>query len=145
MKASETMTVEAEVKEAVNSYYAALTALFKGDIRQIDAVWSHADDVVMMSPMGDIKVGWTEARKLFEQVMNALEDGHVEATAVAVTVIGDAAIAAVREVGSNTTKDGKRIDVDIRATNAYRREGNAWKMILHHCDQIPEMAKGFKM
>jgi len=49
-ESSATATMESEVKEAVDSYYSALSAMFKGNLKPIEDVWSHGDDVTLMSP-----------------------------------------------------------------------------------------------
>jgi ketosteroid isomerase-like protein len=140
-ESSATATMESEVREAVDSYYAALSAVFKGDLKPMEEMWSHGDDVTLMSPMNDLKTGWDEVRGILEQVAHALKDGQVKAANVSVRVIGDVAVALLREQGYNTTKDDRTIQVDLRATNVYRHERGRWKMIHHHVDALPELAK----
>jgi ketosteroid isomerase-like protein len=40
------------------------------------------------------------------------------------------------ESGENTNIGGKAEKVAIRATNLFRNEGGAWKMIGHHTDRL---------
>jgi len=83
-------------------------------------------------------------RAILEQVSHALKDGGVKATDVNVHVIGDVAVAFLREKGFNTAKSGQTVNVDLRATNVYRHERGHWKMIHHHVDALPELEKALK-
>ena len=48
---------DAAVLAANDSFYAALNEMFVGDIAPMEAVWSHADDVVFMGPNGMVRAG----------------------------------------------------------------------------------------
>jgi ketosteroid isomerase-like protein len=58
-----------------------------------------------------------------------------------VTVGEDLAITHSWERGQNVGADGKVEVVSIRATNVFRKEGGAWKMIGHHTDLLPFLVK----
>ena len=43
---------EKEAREAVAQFYTALNAMFTGDMKLMNDVWSHAADVTYMGPAG---------------------------------------------------------------------------------------------
>lgn len=127
---------EMAVRRAADQFYAALNALFKGDVAPMKSVWPHADDVVYMGPDGCIQVGWDKGLKHWEIQAARKFGGKVDPMDVHFTVGDDIAVMYARETGENTNIGGKREKVDIRATNLFRKEGGAWKMIGHHTDLL---------
>jgi len=124
------------VRQAADQFYQALNAMFTGDIAPMKAVWSHADDVAYMGPGGSIKIGWSKIWKDWESQAARKLGGKVTAKDVHFVVGDDIAVMYARESGANTNIGGKREKVDIRATNLFRKEGGAWKMIGHHTDLL---------
>jgi ketosteroid isomerase-like protein len=127
---------EMAVRAAADRFYEALNAMFKGDIAPMKAVWSHADDVVYMGPGGSIKVGWDKISKDWESQAARKLGGHIAAKDVHFTVGDKIAVMYTLESGENTNIGGKREKVAIRATNLFRHENGAWKMIGHHTDLL---------
>ena len=122
-------------------FYAALNQMFTGDLNQLKEVWSHADDVTYMGPGGGFKVGWGEVLKDWEAQAALKLGGKVEAADVRVTVGRDIAVVSNYENGENTNAKGETQRLSIRATNIFRKEGGKWKMIGHHTDLLPYLAK----
>lgn len=127
---------ELAVREAADRFYDALNAMFTGNIAPMKSVWSHADDVAYMGPGGSIKIGWDKVWKDWESQAARKLGGKVVAKDVHIVAGEDLAIMYARETGENTNVGGKREKVDIRATNTFRRENGAWKMIGHHTDLL---------
>ena len=48
------------VKAANVAFHDALNTLFTGDAAPMKAIWSHADDVTYMGPVGGMQVGWSQ-------------------------------------------------------------------------------------
>jgi ketosteroid isomerase-like protein len=67
--------------------------------------------------------------------------GEVQASDLQMTVGQDLAVATCWEKGQNVGADGNVEVVSIRATNVFRKEGGSWKMISHHTDLLPFLAK----
>ncbi len=127
---------ELAVRQAADEFYQALNAMFKGDIKPMKGVWSHADDVVYMGPGGSIKVGWDKVLKDWESQAARKLGGKVMPKDVHFTVGEHIAVMYALESGNNTNIDGRNEKVAIRVTNLFRKEGNAWKMIGHHTDLL---------
>jgi ketosteroid isomerase-like protein len=132
---------EQKVREAAVQFYGALNTMFTGELGPMKDVWSHASDVTYMGPGGGFQVGWDQVRPIWEAQAAKKLGGKVEPADMRVTVGRDLAVVSDYEKGENTNADGKVEKVSIRATNVFRREGGKWKMIGHHTDPLPYLAK----
>ena len=132
---------EQGVRQAVAQFYTALNAMFTGELGPIKEVWSHANDVTYMGPGGEFEVGWDQVLATWETQAAKKLGGKVEPADIRITVGQDLAIVSDIEKGENTNADGKVEKVSIRATNLFRKEGGKWKMIGHHTDLLPYLAK----
>ena len=132
---------EQGVSQAVAQFYTALNAMFTGELGPIKEIWSHANDVTYMGPGGGFQVGWDQVLATWETQAAKKLGGKVEPADIRITVGQDLAIVSDIEKGENTNADGKVEKVSIRATNLFRKEGGKWKMIGHHTDLLPYLAK----
>lgn len=128
---------EQAVIAATTQFYVALNSFFKGDLEEMKEVWSHADDVTYMGPVGGLKVGWDQVLKHLE-ILSAMNIGGVIVPGDMHMVVGqDIAVVINFENGENLDATGKLQKVSIRATNTFRKEDGKWKMIGHHTDMMP--------
>ncbi len=124
------------VRLAVDGFYTALNAMFRGDLGPMDAVWSHADDVTYLGPGGDFRVGWNEVLKSWQEQAEMRLGGAVAPVDIHVNAGATIAVVQNREVGETAHSPDKPAKVSLRATNIFRKEGDAWKMISHHADRL---------
>ena len=122
-------------------FYAALNRMFAGDLTAMKVVWSHADDVTYMGPTGEYEHGWSTVLKDWEGQAAMKLGGRVEPGDVRALVGRDVAVVTDYEMGENTNAQGKVERLKLRATNIYRKEGGQWKMVGHHTDTLPYLAK----
>ena len=127
---------EAEVQKAVDGFYSALNALFKGEVAPMEKVWSHADDTTYMGPTGGRQTGWEDIRHIWKVQADKKLGGEIKNIRSNLFVGDRIAVAQGVEKGFNVV-DGKRQDVSIRSTSVFRKENGAWKMISHHTDLLP--------
>jgi ketosteroid isomerase-like protein len=132
---------ERGVRNAVAQFYAALNEVFTGELAQMKKVWSHADDVTYMGPGGGFQVGWNQVLKNWEAQAALKLGGKVEPADMRITVGTEIAVVSCYEKGENTNAKGETQKVSIRATNIFRKENGQWKMIGHHTDLLPYLAK----
>lgn len=125
-----------EIAAAAAGFYAALNALFEGEVAPMAKVWSHADDVTYMGPDGGFQVGWKEVLAEWEKQAAMKLGGHVEPDGMRVTGGGVLAVTHNYEKGENFETGGTPKAVLIRATNLFRKEDGAWKMVGHHADKL---------
>jgi ketosteroid isomerase-like protein len=125
-----------EIAAAAAGFYAALNALFEGDVAPMVEVWSHADDVTYMGPDGGFQVGWKDVLAEWEKQAAMKLGGHVEPDGMRIAGGRDLAVTHNYEKGANINTGGTSGAVLIRATNLFRKENGAWKMIGHHTDKL---------
>ena len=130
----------AAVRVASDRFYTALNQLFTGDMAPMEALWSHRKDVTYMGPGGGFRVGWDAVRKDWASQAAMRMGGSIKPEQVKITAGSDLATVSNMEVGSVTIQ-GKKKAISLRATSIYRKEKGQWKMIGHHTDPIPRMAK----
>ena len=131
---------EKSVPQATAQFYAALNAMFDGNVEPMNAVWSHAEDVTCMGPDGKFIVGWDQVSASWTRQAAMKLAGKVQPESMHVTVGQDLAIVECLEVGENIVK-GKPQTVSLRATNVFRKKDGQWKMIGHHTDLLPFLAQ----
>jgi len=128
------------VKAANVAFHDALNVLFTGDAAPMKAIWSHADDVTYMGPVGGMQVGWSQVEPYWDKQAAKKLGGKVDPVDVRITASPTLAVVHYRETGENVV-DGKPQPVNIRATTTFRKEGGKWKVIGHHTDLLAYLQK----
>ncbi len=132
---------EKAVMQAATQFYAALNAMFMGDLGPMKEVWSHEYDVTYMGPVGGFQVGWDQVLANWEAQAAMKLGGEIKPEDIHITVGRDVAVTHNYEKGENINAEGKTQTVSIRATSLFRKEGGKWKMIGHHTDLLPYLQK----
>jgi len=122
--------------DAADAFYAAGNQLLAGDLSGFEAIWSDADDISHMGPIGAICIGRSavmeefakEAAMGFEGTLVADDRRFVESPEMGLMVCV--------ERTSGMTKAGESITVDIRATTIFRKEAGEWRVVHHHTDRF---------
>lgn len=127
------MAEEDEIRQASDQFYAAVSSMLNGDAGPMDDIWSQQDDVSTMHPLGGRELGWAAVHASWEGAAQAFSSGSVDVRDLEVRVMGEAGYTLGTEhvkaaVGETTTQS------EFRATNIYRREAGAWKIVHHHTD-----------
>ena len=128
---------EKAVRKSVEQFYAALNAMFTGDLGAMKEVWSHAEDITYMGPGGGFRIGWDQILADWETQAAMKLGGKVKPENMHITVGQELGVVQNYEKGENTNAEGKPQQVSIRATNLFRKEDGKWKMIGHHTDLLP--------
>jgi len=137
------VSIDNEIRNASEQFYSALNRMANGDGGSLADIWSQSAVVTTMHPIGGRETGWPEVKKSFEQVAQLASDGQIELRDQQILSSGDMAVETGVERG-RFKLGGDPVDVDIRVTNVYRREGNAWKIVHHHTDTSPSMVEVLK-
>ena len=125
---------DSTLKMANDAFYAALNENFMGNTQPLIDIWSHGADVSDQGPFGARLDGWeaVEAEFLKEGAMKL--GGKVVCKNLIVRAGKDFGYTACTEEGLNMSADGKPVVVRFRATNIFKMENGAWKMVHHHTD-----------
>ena len=132
------MAGEDEVRKTSEQFYAALNRMLNGDAGPLADIWSHSAAVTTMHPIGGREVGWDIVRQSWEQVAQIATEGKVKLSDQIFQVVGDMAYELGVEQGQAKFA-GQQVTIEHRATNIYRREAGAWKIVHHHTDVSPGM------
>src|SRR4051812_48894668 len=93
---------EKAVMAANAQFYAALNQMFTGEIKPMENLWSHADDVTYMGPGGEFHVGWGQISKEWEAQAARKLGGKVTPSETRATVGADISVVSTIEKGENT-------------------------------------------
>jgi ketosteroid isomerase-like protein len=97
------------------------------DLDAMRAVWEHSSRVVCVHPGWPILRGWPAVEESWRRILDGPGRNQFILTNDAVAVHGDVAWVTVDEnlmAGATTGT--------IAATNMYVRDGDTWKLVLHH-------------
>ncbi|MBM3220323.1 MAG: nuclear transport factor 2 family protein [Candidatus Rokubacteria bacterium] len=120
------------VADANARFYRAFEAL---DLAEMDAVWTHDDDVKCVHPGWPLLTGWDAVRESWRAIFANTEEMRF--------TIGDLRVVVHADVGwvtctENILSDvGGRVGVTrILATNLFARGTEGWRMIHHHASHV---------
>src|SRR3989338_4259029 len=122
-----------KLMQAVNQFYSSLVELLRGNPEPMFKVWSHAEDVTYMGPVGGLLVGWENIKASWISQSKTIHEGHVQPQDLHFYEKGDLAVVVGHE-DSAIQMDGKLVKIKLIATSAFRLENGEFKMIAHHTD-----------
>jgi len=125
---------EQELRNANDQFYAALNAMFIGNLQPMNDIWSHGEDITNMGPFGGRLEGWIAVGEEFKKEAAMKLGGKIVCKDLLVRVGNNMGYTVCTEEGENMSADGKPVVVRFRATNIFRLENNQWKMVHHHTD-----------
>ena len=102
-------------------------ALEARDMAAMSAVWEQTDDVVCVHPGWTILRGWINVADSWDRILNGPGHNQFILTNTSVRVEGDTAWVVLDE---NLMTDGHA--GTIACTNVFRRDGDDWRMVVHH-------------
>jgi ketosteroid isomerase-like protein len=114
----------------------ALGELVEGRPEPFKALWSHADDVVIVGAFGGYERGWEQVAARLDWAAKGIASTDRSAENV-VTVVGDDLAYTVDLEHMTRHAGGRPQPRTLRCTQAYRREGGRWKVVLRHADELP--------
>lgn len=133
------MKAEQDLRAANDQLYAALNAMFTGDLAPMDSIWSHGSDVTDQGPFGSRLDGWDVVNAEFQKEAGMKLGGKVTCKSLVVHAGTDMGYTVCVEEGENMSADGKPVVVSHRATNVFRLENGKWKLVHHHTDLSPQL------
>jgi len=101
------------------------------DLALMQQNWDDSGEEAMANPLGGIRRGWPEIRKVYERIFSAPGKVEVEFYDYTLHRIGDIFYAVGRERGQAQVK-GQRLDLAIRTTRVFRWSAGRWRQIHHH-------------
>jgi ketosteroid isomerase-like protein len=115
-------------RHALTQFYRAFNTR---DIMLMRQNWSPFDDTSMNNPIGGIKRGWPEIRRVYEQIFDGPVRITVELHNYSLHVSGELFYAVGRERGRVETQSAA-FDLSFRTTRIYRFLDHHWRQVHHH-------------
>ncbi len=115
-------------RHALTQYYRAFNTR---DIVLMRQNWSPAEDISMNNPLGGIKRGWPEIRRVYEHMFSGPARITVEFHNYTLHVSGDLFYAVGRESG-RFEGPSHIFEISIRTTRIFRCIDHHWRQVHHH-------------
>lgn len=138
---SKKMKAEQDLRVANDRFYAALNAMFTGNLQPMNDIWSHGPRVTDMGPFGGRLTGWEAVSSEFRKEAAMKLGGKVVCKDLHIFAGTDMGYTVCVEEGENMSADGKPVVVSHRATNIFQLENGQWKLVHHQTDLSPELDK----
>src|SRR5688572_7064343 len=103
------MKTERELRAANDQLYAALNAMFTGDLEPMISLWSHSDNITNMGPFGGRLTGWDAVHEEFIKEAAMKFGGRITCKDLHVYAGTDMGYTVCIEEGENMSADGKPI------------------------------------
>ncbi len=124
------------LEAAADAFYAAGNRLLAGDGSAFSAIWSDADDISHLGPMGAICTGRAAVMEEFTQESAMGFEGTLVADERRFVETAEMGYLVCVERTRGMTKAGEVITADIRATTIFRKEAGHWRVVHHHTDRF---------
>jgi ketosteroid isomerase-like protein len=126
---------EAGLEEFISRCHDAISSQSQGSPEPFLELWSHADDVTIMAAIGGYHVGFEQVSSLLTAASKTQSFDTWNAENIVTTIGGDLAFSVELERYAREV-DGEQEELTLRATQIYRREDGAWKVIHRHGDVL---------
>ncbi len=108
-----------------------------GNTEPFQALWSRADDVVLMGAAGSHAVGWDEVSAALSWASSQLDFGNWSFENLLMGVADDLAFTVDLEHMDHVVK-GETQGRTLRASQGYRVEDGQWRVVFRHGDPMAE-------
>jgi ketosteroid isomerase-like protein len=125
---------DAALLEANRAFYAALESR---DPSEMEAQWSHGDDVTCTHPGWHRLDGWEDVSRSWEAIFANSRAWKVHAEEEHEFLSGELGVVLCIEILQPVGGHGD--PARMQATNVFRREEGRWRIVHHHASPIPEV------
>jgi ketosteroid isomerase-like protein len=134
------MATEDQVRQASDQFYAALNQMLStGDSGPVTAAWSQGQQGSTMHPLGGREVGRDQVLATLKQAGPVFSEGRSAVDDLEVIPLTEDVAYTIGTERFEGKVGGEQLHGEWRATNIYRREDGAWKIVHHHTDASPEL------
>lgn len=122
----------AAVRAANLAFYRAFESL---DLPAMERLWAQDDSVTCLHPGWPLCAGWREVRASWETIFANTATMRFELADERIDVRGALAWVVCTERIRSTGAAGDAMVGAVVATNVFRKDGEAWKLVHHHGSQ----------
>lgn len=121
-----------EVEQANARFYRAFEAL---DLREMEAVWAHGENVKCVHPGWPLLIGWDAVRSSWQAIFEGAAEMRFTISAVLADVTGDLAWVTCTENILSEVR-GRVTVTSVLATNIFERASDGWRLVHHHASHV---------
>ncbi|MCX5949472.1 MAG: nuclear transport factor 2 family protein [Cyanobacteria bacterium] len=122
--------------DAADAFFAAMNKMLSGDVAGIEAIWSEADDISHLGPMGAISMGRAAVMADFARESAMGFKGTLVADGRHFVETQEMGYLVCMSRTRGMSKEGQTIQKDIRATTVFRKEAGQWRVVHHQSDRF---------
>lgn len=126
--------MEQEVIDANARFYQAFN---QGDLILMQAVWQQGDSASCIHPGWEVLKGFDSIIQSWENIFSGSENLEIKLSEIEVSGDDGMVWVSCQENLFSLTTTGVQLS-KVHATNLYKKEGDHWKMILHHASSVPQ-------
>jgi ketosteroid isomerase-like protein len=127
-----------DLQEAIESQFEAMKAIVRGEAGPAKAMYSEADDATLANPWGPIVKGREAIFDMLDVVATRFRDGICEGIDRVAEYVGETVATIIENERWRARVSGgdELSPFALRVSTTFRREGEAWKVVLRHADPI---------
>ena len=128
---------ERSFSETIADSDSANIDLLQGNAGPLKELYSHNANITVLGGFGGIEHGWDEVGPRLDWATAQFAGGSYERKTVSMVEGTDLAYTVSIEV-NQVYEAGKSeaVQLDLRVTQIYRREGNQWRLVHRHADPL---------
>ena len=116
---------------------AAQRDFMNGDATALQQLYSHQGDVTVMGSFGGFERGWAEVGTRLAWAASYFHGGEYTQQDIGVVVGTDVACLVCLERWERKSPDSEPLPVmELRVTQTFRREGDRWRLVHRHADEL---------
>ena len=124
-------------EDAMARLAAAQRDFVNGDATGIKALYSHREDVTVMGGFGGFEGGWSEVGPRLDWAASQFAGGSYRQEDLSAIVGPEVACLVSLERWTYTNaRDRAEPKLDLRVTQAFRREEGQWRLVHRHADSL---------
>jgi ketosteroid isomerase-like protein len=124
-------------ERAMTQLAAAQRDFMNGDATALQKLYSHRDDVTVMGGFGGFERGWAEVGPRLAWAASHFHGGDYSQQDISVTLGTDVACLVCLERWARNAASGQPAPVmELRVTQTFRLEGNRWRLVHRHADEL---------
>jgi ketosteroid isomerase-like protein len=116
-------------RAALESFYYSFN---KGSIEVFRKVWLDDPLIRLNNPLGGIVEGLNRVSEVYDRIFNGPASVWVELYDIVEYRLGDSAVVFVGRERGDFTKDGQRVELDIRTSRVFGYQDGRWAQVHHH-------------
>ena len=124
---------------AIARLYAAMAKVANGDISEIKALYSHADDATSFYGWGGYEKGWQAVSKRWDWAGQQFKGGSVSYENVTTVVSSELAYTTdIETFEARMEGMEKPARWSNRVTHIFRREDDEWRLVHRHANRLED-------